>query len=102
MTGTGVVSGKVLGKNGQPPTRKFIVELVPEGGHKIGSWGGSMQCQKDGSFEFKGVPLGKYEVTAKPNPMREGEESLPVQVMVSAGETIRLEIVSDHAHETKR
>ncbi len=95
MSGTGVVCGKVIGKDGKPPKRAFIAEIEPKGGNKIGSWGGSMQCKKDGSFEFKGVPPGEYIVIAKPNPMREGEASPPKLVTITAGKTIELEIVSN-------
>ena len=62
MSGTGLVCGKVVGIDGKPPKRAFIAEIEPKGGNKIGSWGGSMQCKKDGSFEFKGVPPGEYIV----------------------------------------
>ncbi|MCX7016840.1 MAG: carboxypeptidase-like regulatory domain-containing protein [Candidatus Sumerlaeota bacterium] len=85
MTGTGVVRGKVIGPDGKPPTRQFIVEMEPKGGSKIGSWGGSMQCQKDGAFEFTGAPPGEYVLIAHPNPMKEGESSEPKAVTVKAG-----------------
>lgn len=93
MSGTGLVRGKVVGIDGKPPKRAFIAEIEPKGGNKIGSWGGSMQCKKDGSFEFKGVPPGEYIVIAKPNPMREGEASPPKLVTITVGKTVELEIV---------
>ena len=101
MSGTGMVRGKVIGKDGKPPTREFIVELEPKEGVKVGSWGGSIKCKKDGSFEFKGVPPGEYIVVAKPNPMREGEASEPKLVTITVGGTVDLEIVNDYAHSTK-
>ncbi len=93
MTGTGIVRGKVVGRDGKPPTREFIVELEPREGVKVGSWGGSMQCEKDGSFDFKGVPPGKYILIAKPNPMRESEASAPKLVTVKVGKTVEVEII---------
>ena len=101
MSGTGLVCGKVVGIDGKPPKRAFIAEIEPKGGIKIGSWGGSMQCKKDGSFEFKGVPPGEYIVIAKPNPMREGEASPPKLVTITVGKTVELEIVSNYAHNSK-
>lgn len=95
VSGTGLVRGKVIGSDGKPPKRAFIVEIEPKGGNTIGSWGGSMQCKEDGSFEFKGVPLGEYIVIAKPNPMKEGEASSPKPVTITAGKTVEVEIVSD-------
>ena len=61
-----------------------------------------MQCKKDGSFEFKGVPPGEYVVTAKPTPMREGEASAARGVTVTVAKTVDLEIVSECAHARKR
>jgi len=102
MTGTGIIQGKVMGKDGKPPTRQFMVDLEPKGGNKIGSWGGSMNCKEDGSFSFEGVPPGEYLVTAKPNPMREGEASEPEPVSVVVGKTIELEFISDYVHNRKQ
>jgi len=97
MGGTGDVCGKVLGMDGLPPTRKFIVQLMPEGGHKIGSWGGTARCRKGGHFEFNGVPPGKYELTARPNPGRTRDASAPQKITVEAGKACQVEIRSAHA-----
>jgi hypothetical protein len=97
VTGTGIVRGKVVDADGKPPTRGFVAEIEPKGGSKIGSWGGSMQCKKDGSFEFQGVPPGEYVVVVRPNPGSEGEASAPKPVTVTAGETADLKFVSDYA-----
>ncbi len=95
MTGTGVVEGKVTGPNGNPPSCEFIVEIEPKGGHKVGSWGGSMKCKPDGTFAFKGVPPGEYLLTAHPNPMRQGEASEPIKVTMEAGRTVEVEIENE-------
>lgn len=101
MSGTGVVRGKVIGTDRRPPTRAFMAEIQPKDGLRVGTWGGSMQCKKDGSFEFKGVPPGEYIIVAKPNPMREGEASEPKLVTITVGGIVDLEIVNDYAHNTK-
>lgn len=101
VEGTGTVSGKVVGDDGKPPGRAFIVEIEPKGGGGVGTWGGSVQCKEDGAFEFQGVPPGEYVLIAKPNPMREGEASEPKPVTISAGGTVGLEIVSHHAHSDR-
>ena len=101
VEGTGTVRGKVVGDDGNPPRRAFIVEIEPKDGVGVGTWGGSIQCKKDGVFEFKGVPPGEYVVIAKPNPMREGEASEPKLVTVTVGGTVSLEIASHHAHSER-
>ncbi len=88
-------------RNFNRPRRAFIVEIKPKDGVGIGTWGGSIQCKKDGVFEFKGVPPGEYVVIAKPNPMREGEASEPKLVIVAVGGTVNLEITSHYAHSER-
>ena len=99
MTGTGSVRGKVVDKEGKPPTRSFMVEIEPKGGSKLGSWGGSMQCKEGGTFEFSGVPPGEYVLVAQPNPMTEGEASEPKPVVITTGCALEVEFVSDNAHK---
>ncbi len=101
MVGTAIVKGEVVGQDGEAPTREIIVELEPKGGHKRGSWGGSMQCKEDGGFEFAGVPPGEYLIIAKPNPMREGEASKPILVVIRVGDVVEVQIVSNYVHEPK-
>ena len=72
---------------------ELIAELEPAGGSRIGSWGGSMTCKSNGTFEVKGVPPGEYVVTVKPNPMKEGDATDTKTVKVEAGRTIDLEFV---------
>jgi hypothetical protein len=95
MSGTGLVRGKVVGIDGKPPKQAFIAEIEPKGGSKIGSWGGSMYCSEDGSFEFKGVPPGEYVVIARPRHMSVEEALPPRPVTVTAGKTVELEIVNN-------
>src|ERR1051325_358355 len=66
--GTGNVHGKVTQGGGAPTDAAYIARIAPEGGEKVGSWGGSSQVKADGTFEFNGVPPGRYVVTARPNP----------------------------------
>jgi hypothetical protein len=101
VEGTGTVRGKVVGDDGNPPRRAFLVEIEPKDGAKIGTWGGAMQCKEGGVFEFKGVPPGEYVVIAKPNPMREGEASEPKAVTVTVGATVSLEVINHYAHSRK-
>ncbi len=98
VEGMGSVRGTVVGLDGEPPQRPFIVEIEPEGGGGIGTWGGSMTCRKDGSFEFRTMPPGNYVIIAKPNPMREGEATKPKPVTVTVGGVVKVHIVSRHAH----
>jgi len=97
MGGSGGIYGRVMGTDGLPPTRNFMVELTPEGGHKVGSWGGTVRCREGGKFEFKGVPPGKYELVARPNPGSRREATTPQEITVQPGKACEIEIRSAHA-----
>lgn len=65
----------------------YIVEIEPEGGSVVGSWGGSATVAADGSYLFRNVPPGRYVLKGRPNPGSEVEETTPKTIDVVAGET---------------
>ena len=89
MIGTGTIRG-TLKRSGKG---QLNVQLHPPGGNKVGSWGGSMNCQPDGSFEFKNVPGGEYLIgpSGGPDDMKEGEPGVQ-KITVKAGEVTTLVI----------
>jgi hypothetical protein len=94
MSGSGNIRGKVT-RNGDVPTdASYIANLTPEGGNKVGSWGGSMQIKADGTFEFNDVPPGRYTVTARPNPgpVLKGKDPNEKAITVESGKTVEVEI----------
>jgi hypothetical protein len=68
MTLTGSIKLKVAKGDGAPPKENWAWRLEPEGGSKIGSYGGSGNFEQDGTYTLENVPPGKYIVTAQPNP----------------------------------
>lgn len=94
MAGTGTVRGKITRAGGAPEDGPYIANLTPEGGDKVGSWGGSTEVKPDGTFEFDGVPPGKYTVTARQNPgtVVEGKDPNARDLEVKAGATEEVEI----------
>src|SRR5690606_30226508 len=42
----------------RPP--EYIVQIEPEGGSQVGSWGGSGRIDANNQVSFDGVPPGKY------------------------------------------
>jgi hypothetical protein len=93
MIQTGNVRGKVTDSGGAPDV-PYMAEISPEAGRKTGSWSGGSQVKADGSFEFKGVPPGKYLVTAHPNPgpVIRGKDPNEKLIEVKGGETVEVEI----------
>lgn len=94
MSQAGNVRGKVTRGGAVPTDASYIAEITPEGGNKVGSWGGSMQVKADGSFEFTDVPPGRYTVTARPNsgPVLKGRDPNEKKIEIESGTTVEVEI----------
>jgi len=92
MTGTGIVQGKVVDKDGKTLSRKVHVHIRPPG-EQIDKWGGSCLCEEDGSFEFTGVPPGEYLVGTDWRLLTEGDKTNAKLMSVEAGKTYEIEIL---------
>ncbi|TWU33916.1 carboxypeptidase-like regulatory domain-containing protein [Novipirellula artificiosorum] len=94
MVRSGQVDISVVDAQGLPITSKFIVELEPEGGLRVGSWGGSSNVGDDGTVTFKGIPPGQYHVWGKPNPGRADAKTKvhPVTIAGDDKHTIELHL----------
>jgi len=66
MVATGVVRGKIVDAKGKPAGGGFVSINVDPPGDPIGKWGGSMNVEADGVFQFENVPPGNYTVSTKP------------------------------------
>jgi hypothetical protein len=73
---------------------QYLVEIEPEGGSKVGSWGGSGQVDPEGVIKFTQIPPGKYVVSGKPNPSSAGEQTAPVLLELVGGKTTEHTIVA--------
>jgi len=92
MITTGTVRGKVLDANGRVPAGQVLVEIHPEGGDRVGTWGGSMYAKPDGTFQFDNVPPGNYFLSAKPNPGRSDVQYEQKPVTVKGGQTEEVQL----------
>ncbi len=72
--------------NADRGSREYIAELTPEGGNRVGAWGGSAQVGRDNTVEFKGVPPGKYELCVHPNPSSDKDRKATQLVELRGGE----------------
>jgi len=84
-----VMSGKLkvtvdFGDKGQ--TEEYIVEVAPEGGERVGEWGGTAHLQK-GTFTFTHIPPGRYTMHARPNPGNQAQQTDDVTAEIKGGET---------------
>ena len=65
----------------------YIVELEPEGGNVVGSWGGSGNINEANKFTFNNVPPGRYLLKGRPNPGRTTDATDPHTIDLKGGET---------------
>lgn len=92
MEMTGTIKGKVIDAKGAAATG-ISISVYPEGGNKVGTWGGSMNVGADGKFEFDTVPPGTYYVSADPGKAIAGNDPDAKKVIVKAGETAEVEVM---------
>lgn len=83
---SGTVEVEVEFPNGKRP-KGYIVDIEPEGGSKVGSWGGSGNINEKNIRTFKNVPPDTYTITSRPNPGSTRETTSPKTVVVKPGET---------------
>jgi hypothetical protein len=64
---------------------EYIVNLEPEGGNVVGSWGGSAQIDEKNQYTFAEVPPGRYVVDGHPNPTTEQQRTEKIAVELKGG-----------------
>jgi hypothetical protein len=69
-----------------PGKREFIANLSPEGGDKVGSWGGSSKVDAENKVKFSGIPPGKYVLRVYPNPSSEADRKKEQTIELKGGE----------------
>jgi hypothetical protein len=72
----------------------YIIEIEPEGGSKIGSWGGSAHIDANNQFSFYDVPPGRYVLTGRPNPGSEQQTTERVTVDLKGGATSEVTLIA--------
>ena len=64
----------------------YMVEIEPEGGEVVGSYGGSGNIDAENQMTFENVPPGRYVLRGRPNPGSDAEETEPVTVDLKGGQ----------------
>ncbi|MGB2822066.1 MAG: carboxypeptidase-like regulatory domain-containing protein, partial [Phycisphaerae bacterium] len=90
MSDTGTIKGKVIG--GRPKGGNIHVSVAPEGGDRIGTWGGSMRVKPDGTFQFDNVPPGTYVISRRPQIPGIAPDPKARKIKVVAGQTVMVEL----------
>ena len=86
LVATGSVKFKVTKADGTPAA-DAQVSMEPEGGAKVGKWGGSGNVSPDGTLQFDSIPPGKYVASISPGLLITGKDPNAKTVEIKAGET---------------
>ncbi len=74
---------------GPRPPGEYLVEIAPEGGSVVGSWGGSGQVDAANRIAFHEAPPGRYVLRGRPNPWSgKQHEAGPVTIELKGGQTL--------------
>lgn len=78
---------------------EYLVELEPEGGNVVGSWGGSSPIDEKNQVKFRDVPPGRYFLWGHPNPSSDTELSKRIAVDLKGGATEEVKLTAAKAKE---
>jgi hypothetical protein len=67
------------------------INIWPEAGLKVGTWGGTATLKDDGTFTFPNVPPGKYLASTNPG-AQYSKTATGTPFQVKAGETVEVEL----------
>lgn len=83
---TGTVQGRVV--SGKP----VQVHVKDARGAIAGTWGGSMQCDDQGRFQFKGVPPGNYIISTRTPFSSDKIDSTAQRITVEGGKVTEVNL----------
>jgi protocatechuate 3,4-dioxygenase beta subunit len=75
--------------DGPRPPGGYIVEIEPESGSVVGSWGGSGEIDAANRIAFHEAPPGRYVLKGRPNPSSGNQHQAgPVTIELKGGQTL--------------
>ena len=88
--GTGTIHGKVVEIDAKANGQQVYINI--ESLDNGNTWGGTTPCNKDGEFEFKEVPSGRYKLSTQPLLPGIGDDPNAKIVTVSIGTSLNIEV----------
>jgi hypothetical protein len=90
MSATGTIHVTAKAADGSPLVGGTI-NIWPESGLKVGTWGGTANLKDDGTFTFANVPPGKYLASTNPG-AQFSKTATGTPFEVKAGQTVEVEL----------
>jgi hypothetical protein len=75
---------------GKPRPEGYIVQIAPEGGEAVGSYGGSGNINAQQQIAFENVPPGRYVLHGRPNPGSDDQQTEAVTVDLKGGQALEV------------
>lgn len=75
---------------GKERPQGYIVRIQPEGGEKVGSYGGSGNIDAKNWISFESIPPGRYVLTGRPNPGSDDQETDGFTVDLKGGDSAKI------------
>jgi hypothetical protein len=72
----------------------YLVHMQPEGGNKVGTFGGSGNINDKNQTTFDHVPPGRYVFRGQPNPGSADQQTDAVTIELRGGETVNLTLIA--------
>jgi hypothetical protein len=79
-----IVTVDFTGKE-RPPG--YIVQIEPEGGSAVGTFGGSGNISAKNQIAYENVPPGRYVIRGHPNPSSEDQKTDPITIDLKGGQS---------------
>jgi hypothetical protein len=79
---------------GKERPKAYIVDMAPEGGNVVGSYGGSGHINDKNQMIFDNVPPGRYIFRGHPNPTSDKERSEGILIELKGGQTTDVTITA--------
>ena len=76
----------------------YIVNIEPEGGSAIGTWGGSGNIDAHNEISFTDIPPGRYVLQGQPNPSTGNQQTKPLAIELKGGRLTEITIAAQPAH----
>jgi hypothetical protein len=77
---------------GKERPKAYIVNIEPEGGNAVGTYGGSGHINDKNQIAFDNVPPARYVIRGQPNPSSADEHTDPVTVDLKGGQTAEIKL----------
>lgn len=79
---------------GKERPEEYVVHFEPEGGNRVGAFGGVGRINAQNQTTFENVPAGRYVLTGRPNPGSDNQQTEPVNIDLKGGQSAKVTLIA--------